>query len=200
MHIRSSFRQYWQIRPRLLFSVGAGLLCALLLPLQFSLLQRLMIGWNVLAWLYLLFLWRLMLVSTPTHIRQIARTQDESASIVLALVSISCLVSILAILFELSSAKQASNSLKNPASSVDRHHIAGVLATAAKPPLPCITPINFTAGGLTSPLPPLFPGNLTKPTYLDFAYFSFTIAVALQTADVAVGTAEVYGRSLCCIR
>ncbi|MCX2957845.1 MAG: DUF1345 domain-containing protein, partial [Serratia symbiotica] len=112
MHIRSSFRHYWQVRPRLPFSVGAGLLCALLLPLQFSLLQRLMIGWNVLAWLYLLFLWRLMLVSTPTHIRQIARTQDESASIVLALVSISCLVSILAILFELSSAKQASNSLK----------------------------------------------------------------------------------------
>lgn len=38
MHIRSSFRHYWQVRPRLLFSVGAGLLCALLLPLQFSLL------------------------------------------------------------------------------------------------------------------------------------------------------------------
>ncbi|MCP1065618.1 DUF1345 domain-containing protein [Serratia symbiotica] len=58
-----------------------------------------MIGWNVLAWLYLLFLWRLRLVSTPTHIRQIARKQDKSTSI-------SCLVSILAIPFELSSAKK----------------------------------------------------------------------------------------------
>ena len=40
-------------------------------------------------------------------------------------------------------------------------------------------------------MPLLFPGNLTEPTYLDFAYFSFTIAVVSQTADVAVGAAEV---------
>lgn len=49
MHIRSSLKHYWQVRPRLLFSVGAGLLCFLLLPAQLSLLQRLMIGWNTLA-------------------------------------------------------------------------------------------------------------------------------------------------------
>ena len=71
-----------------------------------------MIGWNTLAWLYLLFLWRLMLISTPQHIRQIARRQDESASMVLTLVSLGCLVSLLAILFELSSAKQVAGSLK----------------------------------------------------------------------------------------
>ena len=36
----------------------------------------------------------------------------------------------------------------------------------------------------------LFPGATEhfKPGYLDFAYFSFTIAVALQTSDVAVTT------------
>ncbi|MBX9336460.1 DUF1345 domain-containing protein, partial [Serratia marcescens] len=112
MHIRSSLKHYWQVRPRLLFSVGAGLLCFLLLPAQLSLLQRLMIGWNTLAWLYLLFLWRLMLISTPQHIRQIARRQDESASMVLTLVSLGCLVSLLAILFELGSAKQVAGSLK----------------------------------------------------------------------------------------
>ena len=44
MHIRSSLKHYWQVRPRLLFSGGAGLLCFLLLPAQLSLLQRLMIG------------------------------------------------------------------------------------------------------------------------------------------------------------
>lgn len=49
MHIRSSLKHYWQVRPGLLFSVGAGLLCFLLLPAQLSLLQRLMIGWNTLA-------------------------------------------------------------------------------------------------------------------------------------------------------
>ncbi|MBH3096683.1 DUF1345 domain-containing protein [Serratia ureilytica] len=190
MHIRSSLKHYWQVRPRLLFSVGAGLLCFLLLPAQLSLLQRLMIGWNTLAWLYLLFLWRLMLVSTPQHIRQIARRQDESASMVLALVSLGCLVSLLAILFELSSAKQVAGSLKTL-------HLLLTGATLAVSWL--LLPTAFTMhyahqfyrqGAQQDPLPLLFPGNLADPTYLDFAYFSFPIAVASQTADVAVGAAE----------
>ncbi|WP_432525611.1 DUF1345 domain-containing protein [Serratia sp. BFP-2025] len=191
MHIRSSLKHYWQVRPRLLFSVGAGLLCFLLLPAQLSLLQRLMIGWNTLAWLYLLFLWRLMLISTPQHIRQIARRQDESASMVLALVSLGCLVSLLAILFELSSAKQVAGSLKTL-------HLLLTGATLVVSWL--LLPTAFTMhyahqfyrqGAQQNPLPLLFPGNLIEPTYLDFAYFSFTIAVASQTADVAVGAAEV---------
>lgn len=169
MHIRSSLKHYWQVRPRLLFSVGAGLLCFLLLPAQLSLLQRLMIGWNTLAWLYLLFLWRLMLVSTPQHIRQIARRQDESASMVLALVSLGCLVSLLAILFELSSAKQVAGSLKTL-------HLLLTGATLAVSWL--LLPTAFTMhyahqfyrqGAQQDPLPLLFPGNLADPTYLDFA-------------------------------
>jgi len=44
---------------------------------------------------------------------------------------------------------------------------------------------------ITEVLPLLFPGKLTEPNYWDFAYFSFTIAVASQTADVAAGTADV---------
>lgn len=73
MHISSSIKHYWQVRPRLLLSVAAGILCYLLLPDRLNQLQRLMLGWNVLAWIYLLSLWRLMLVSTPKHIRQLAR-------------------------------------------------------------------------------------------------------------------------------
>lgn len=132
-----------------------------------------------------------MLVSTPTHIRQIARTQDESASIVLALVSISCLVSILAILFELSSAKQASNSLKTL-----HLGLTGTTLSVSWLLLPTTFTMHYAhqfyrRGASQASLPLLFPGNLTELTYLDFAYFSFTIAVALQTADVAVGTVEV---------
>ncbi|MEX0633985.1 DUF1345 domain-containing protein [Serratia ureilytica] len=128
-------------------------MCFLLLPAQLSLLQRLMIGWNTLAWLYLLFLWRLMLVSTPQHIRQIARRQDESASTVLALVSFGCLVSILAILFELSSAKQASDSLKT-ASGVNRRNAGGLLAAAADRLHHALRPSIYRRGAQQEPLPP----------------------------------------------
>lgn len=191
MRILSPLRHYWQVRPRLLLSVGAGILCYLLLPAQLSQLQRLMLGWNVLAWLYLLFLWRLMLVSTPKHIRQRARAQDENASMVLALVSIGCLVSILAILFELSTAKQVSDSLKT------LHLVlTGTTLVVSWLLLPTAFTMHYAhqfyrQGAPQDPLPLLFPGNLQEPTYWDFAYFSFTIAVASQTADVAVGAAEV---------
>ncbi|CAI0710418.1 Predicted membrane protein [Serratia quinivorans] len=191
MHMPSSIQHYWRVRPRLLLSVAAGILCYLLLPDRLNQLQRLMLGWNVLAWIYLLSLWRLMLVSTPKHIRQLAREQDESASKVLALVSLGCLVSILSILFELSTAKQVSDSLKTL-------HLALTGATLVVSWL--LLPTAFTMhyahqfyrqGAQQDPLPLLFPGDLKEPTYWDFAYFSFTIAVASQTADVAVGAAEV---------
>lgn len=107
-----SLKHYWQVRPRLLISVGVGLLCVGLLPAHLPWLQRLIVGWNVMAWIYLLCLWHLMLGCTPQRTRQLARKQDESASQVLALVSLGCVVSILAILFELSTAKQVSDALK----------------------------------------------------------------------------------------
>ncbi|WP_346826133.1 DUF1345 domain-containing protein [Serratia inhibens] len=191
MYIPSSIKHYWQVRPRLLLSVGAGILCYLLLPAQLSELQRLMIGWNVLAWLYLLFLWRLMLVSTPQHIRQIARSQDESASMVLALVSIGCLVSILSIMFELGTTRQVSDSLKTLHLT-----LTGTTLVVSWLLLPTAFTMHYAhqfyrKEAQQDPLPLVFPGNLAEPTYLDFAYFSFTIAVASQTADVAVGAAEV---------
>jgi uncharacterized membrane protein len=189
--ISSSIKHYWRARPRLLISVGVGILCATLLPAHFSWLHRLMVGWNVMAWLYLLFLWRLMLNSTPQHTQLVARKQDESASQVLAMVSMGCVVSILAILFELGTAKQVSDSLKTL-------HLVLTGSTLVVSWL--LLPTAFTMHyahlfyhprANNEVLPLLFPGKLTEPSYWDFAYFSFTIAVASQTADVAVGTADV---------
>ena len=37
----------------------------------------------------------------------------------------------------------------------------------------------------------LFPDKMLTPSYWDFMYFSFTIAVASQTADVCVGSREM---------
>jgi uncharacterized membrane protein len=186
-----SIKHYWQVRPRLLISVGVGLLCVGLLPAHLSWLQRLIAGWNVMAWIYLLCLWHLMLGCTPQRTRQLARKQDESASQVLALVSLGCVVSILAILFQLSTAKQASDALKTL-------HLALTGSTLVVSWL--LLPTAFTMHyahlfyrqrANTGVLPLLFPGKLAEPNYWDFAYFSFTIAVASQTADVAVGTADV---------
>lgn len=186
-----SLKHYWQVRPRLLIAVGAGLLCAGLMPAHLSWLQRLIVGWNVMAWIYLLCLWHLMLGSTPQRTRQLARRQDESASQVLAMVSLGCAVSILAILFELGTAKQVSDPLKTLQLA-----LTGSTLVVSWLLLPTAFTMHYAhlfyrQRDNTGVLPLLFPGKLAEPSYWDFAYFSFTIAVASQTADVAVGTADV---------
>ena len=178
-----------QIRPRLFMAVLAGLICFLLLPAQLSLLSRGVISWNVLAWFYLLTLWGLMLRANPQHIVKIARQQDESALTVLILVCIASVASLLAIILEISTAKQllgvaktfyigltfstlvASWLLLPTAFAMHYAHIFYLSATRAKPVL--------------------FPDAPNEPLYWDFLYFSFTIAVASQTADVAIGSPKV---------
>lgn len=183
-------KHYMTARPRLLVSIGAGIAGYWLLPGQFSILLRLMIGWNVLAWLYLIMLWWEMLRAEPEDIRTIALRQDESASTVLALVTLTCLVSILVILLELSTLKQLTGSDK-------AWHLilTGATLVVSWSLLPTAFAMHyahlFYRDRTAQDRPLLFPNDLKKPHYWDFLYFSFTIAVASQTADVATGTADV---------
>lgn len=184
-------KHYLQVRTKLLISISAGLLSTLLLPADLPWVQRLIIGWNVLAWLYLFFLWRQIVHSTPQHTRQVACQQDESARQVLMLVSLGCVVSILAILFELGSAKQLSGSLKTLPLV-----LTGTTLVVSWLLLPTAFTMHYAnlyyrPSTNTTRLPLLFPGKLTVPGYWDFAYFSFTIAVASQTADVMVASDDV---------
>lgn len=191
INLPHAIKHYWRVHPRLLFAAAAGIVCFIFLPSHITLLQRLMIGWNVSAWLYLLSLWHLMLSSTPQYTRQIAQEQSESASMVLASVSFGCVASTLAILFELGTAGQVASSLKTL-------HLALTGSTLVVSWL--LLPTAFTMHyahlfyrerAESDVLPLLFPGKLTDPSYWDLAYYTFTIAVASQTADVAVGTADV---------
>jgi uncharacterized membrane protein len=45
-------------------------------------------------------------------------------------------------------------------------------------------------------LPLGFPESLKSPSYVDFMYFAFTIAVAVQTSDVSVRTTAMRGTVL----
>lgn len=56
-----SLRTHLFARLRLLISILAGVICYYALPAQTGTLQRILIGWNVLAWLYLIFIWFRML-------------------------------------------------------------------------------------------------------------------------------------------
>ncbi len=190
MSLLNPVKHYLTVRPRLLVSTGAGILCYWLLPANFSTLLRLMIGWNVLAWLYLIFLWWLMMRARQEDIRQIARMQDESASTVLSLVSVTCLVSVLVILLELSMVKHLSGTAR-----VMHLILTGTTLMGSWALLPTAFAMHYAHLFYRNRAQPetalIFPNNLLKPGYWDFLYFSFTIGVASQTADVAVGSSDV---------
>lgn len=190
MHLLHPVKHYLTARPRLLLAIGAGMVCYWLLPTHFQVVLRLMISWNALAWLYLGFLWWEMLRAEPEDIRTIALRQDESASTVLALVTLTCLVSVLVILLELSTVKHLTGSDK-------AWHLilTGATLVVSWSLLPTAFAMHYahlfyrTRDAQEQPL--VFPCDLAKPHYWDFLYFSFTIAVASQTADVATGTMDV---------
>lgn len=172
-------------RPRLSASVVIGVLVFLLLPARYSLLTRTLVSWDITAWLYLISLWWLMLRATPCRIRQIARTQDESAAKVLSLVCLTSVMSLVAILFELSSVKHLDGVVK-----AVHLGLTGLTLSGAWLLVPTVFAIHyahlFYGAAKSSPVL-LFPDHPEEPLYIDFLYFSFTIAVASQTADVAVG-------------
>jgi len=195
MNLLHPLKHYYRTRPRLLVALLLAVISFFLLPANQPLTQRLLISWNVLAWLYLLFLWVLMLKTPAKGIARIARAQDESAATVLALVCITCLVSILAILFELGAVKNLSGADKV-------QHIALTAATlvVSWSLLPTAFTMHYAhmhyLNNDDENKVLLFPDKIPLPGYWDFAYYSFTIAVAAQTADVGTGNTSVRKISL----
>lgn len=131
-----------------------------------------------------------MLRTPAKDIARIARVQDESAGTVLALVCIACLVSILTILFELGAVKHLGD-------KAQAQHIALTVATlvVSWSLLPTAFAMHyahmFYLSKTKSAKALLVPDALSEPGYWDFIYYSFTIAVASQTADIATGNTAI---------
>ncbi|MGX9273699.1 DUF1345 domain-containing protein [Pantoea ananatis] len=185
-----SLRSNLFARFRLLISVMAGLVCYVLLPEHLGQMQRLLISWNVLAWLYLWFIWFRMLRTAPDEIKRIAQMQDQSAGLVLGLVIVACMISMVAIMSELPTLKSLTGSSRALHLLLTAMTLIGSWAL-----LPSAFAMHYAHQHYlhhnNSMTPMIFPEKPTHPAYWDFLYFSFTIAVASQTADVATGTTEM---------
>lgn len=186
----SSLRSNLFARLRLLISAVAGLVCYVLLPEHLGQMQRLLISWNVLAWLYLWFIWFRMLRTAPDEIKRIAQMQDQSAALVLGLVIVACMISMVAIMSELPTLKSLTGS-----SRALHLLLTAMTLIASWALLPSAFAMHYAhqhylhRSHQVTPL--IFPEKPVSPGYWDFLYFSFTIAVASQTADVATGTTKM---------
>ena len=181
----------WRIlktRKRMLVALGVGLLCGLLLPEARSAVTRALVGWNVGVWFYLALIAHMMARADHSRLQRSAVAHAEGAAVVLAVVVLAAVISVVAIVIELSAAKASGGRTALP-------HLLFALSTVASSwvLLPTLFTLNYASlyylpgdaasgGGLG------FPGNdgSFHPDYVDFAYFAFTIAVASQTSDVTV--------------
>lgn len=175
------------VRPHLFFCVALGALTALLLPMEWAEhpVTRLIIGWNLGAFVYLALALRMMFGATHENMRSRAMSQDEGRFLILAMVIFGAVTVLAAIGGELVLAKGLHGTLRYT-------HIA--LACSTLLTSWAFTQVMFAqhyahdyyvaevrgaGGGLA------FPGEET-PDYGDFLYFSCVIGTSGQTADVNI--------------
>ena len=174
--------------PRIWISAVAGVAVFFLFPVQWSTISRVLVGWNfgVDLFLILIYLWMKSLTAEQICLRYIE--EDETAPFILAAVTVAALLSLVAIVEPLATIKQASGSVRTA-------HFALAALTLIDSWL--LVPVMFTTRyadmfySVTADQRPLHFPNTPEPVFWDFAYFSFTISAACQTADVATETAAV---------
>lgn len=181
--------RHLRVRPYLATAVVAGLAAALVLPADQGAVTRALVGWNVAVWLYLVLLAWMMARADHGRLQRAAVAQAESAGTVLLIVSLAAVFSLVGVVFELSGAKLPGVPHAWP-------HVLLALATVTGSwlLLPMVFALTYAAmyyraGGAGLRFPDDEPAF--KPNYVDFLYFSFTIAVAAQTSDVSVSTAAM---------
>src|SRR5664279_278158 len=173
-------------RPRLYSSMLSGALVVIFLPKSFALHQitRAIVGWNVGAWLYLMLAARMMFWTSREEMRSRAIEQDDGKFVVLGMVIIAALMSLGAIVAELSVGKDMHGMLRYA-------HIALAVLTVLSSW--AFTQVMFAlhyahdfyaAKERGKSVGLKFPG-MAAPDYSDFLYFACIIGTSGQTADVS---------------
>jgi uncharacterized membrane protein len=171
-------------RPRLFISILAGAGAGFALPLQWDTVTKLLIGWNVTVWSYLALVGWLMVRSTHVRVRSIAEQEDRGAGIILTIMSIAAIVSLAAIIFELSTTKNLSAGHR-----LAHYAFTGATVFGSWCLVATLFTLHYARTYYRSPIERRalqFPDNEANPDYWDFLYFSYTIAVAAQTSDISV--------------
>jgi uncharacterized membrane protein len=177
-------RKFIHVRPGLMFSIVLGILVGSILFSSLSWVTRLLIGWNVMTWVYLFCMAWLMIHASHARVRKIAEDQDHGAVIVLVMMSVAAVISLVAIVLELAGVHQLTVEYKllyyllTGFTVLGSWLMVGVLFTFHY--------ALFFYKSLPTQRALVFPNQEQNPNYWDFLYFSFTIAVAAQTSDVMV--------------
>jgi len=187
-------------RPHLTLAIALGVLVGLLWPHSHPWLRRALVGWNAGVWAYLVSMMWMMATADERKVRQIAGKEDESAGLVLFTLVIGVVLSLYAIVSELTRMDHV------PADQVAlRYAFTALTVVGSWLLVGVLYCFHYAHQYYRAPgdrLPLHFPDEGLEPNYWDFLYFSFTISVAVQTSDVSVTSRTmrklVLGQSVLC--
>jgi uncharacterized membrane protein len=167
--------------PRIWIALAAGTATFLLLPAGWSFVSRLLLSWDlaVTAFLAAIYLWTRNL--TAEQIRSHCSEEDPSGRIILITVTTAALLSLVATVELVATLRHVENDARFWHLS-----LAAVTLIDSWLLLPTMFTMHYADmfyNARAADRPLAFP-QTDMPLFWDFAYFSFTIAAACQTADV----------------
>ena len=171
-----------------LLGCASGIVCSFVVP-GLSLITHVLIGWNIGVWTYLiLMIWQTNRAEAD-DVKRFAIIEDENAGLVLTMVCVAAIASLAAIGVELVGSKGLSTNAKafhyvfTGLTIVGSWLVTGVIFSLH------YARLFYTADTQKPAL--RFADGEENPDYWDFLYFSFTISVAVQTADVGVASRDL---------
>ena len=173
---------------KLISSILAGVVLFFLLPGHWAVLARVLVSWNSSVTLFLLWVFAWMSSRTAEQLYIQYKEEDETAGIILVTVICAALLSLVAIVLMLSTVKQVSGSEK-----VMHVSLAAATVVSSWLLVPTMFMLHYADAyySVTDENRPLLFPETRRPLFWDFAYFSFTIAAACQTADVATANTSI---------
>jgi uncharacterized membrane protein len=179
-----------RLHARLFIAVIVGFAVVPVLPGDWWLTTRLLVGWNVGIALYLVMMQRVIWRCDVARLRRRAKEQDEGGFAILLLSMAATLATLVAIVFELGGQKHADHEL-----AVVHVLLAMTTTVLSWTFMHTIFSLHYAheyygeghdkkIGGLN------FPGE-NEPDYLDFLYFSLVIGMTSQVSDIAITSRSI---------
>jgi uncharacterized membrane protein len=170
--------QHLRLSIALILGVGSFFV----LPDSLSLISRMLISWDLGTLLFLITIYAWMRGLTAEQIFCHYVDEDPSGPVILVVVIIAALLSLLGIIEPLTMLRHAAHGTR-----AAQFALAAITLIASWLLVPTMFTMHYADMYYSAPpkdRPLAFP-QTDMPAFWDFAYFSFTIAAACQTADVS---------------
>jgi uncharacterized membrane protein len=145
-------------------------------------MTRTLTAWDVAVTLLLALTFALLPRLSSKQLQDQYRQNDPTGPVILAIAVVAAILSIVAIVMFLSTLKQVPEAQK--AAHIPLAVFTIIVSWVLVPTSYTVHYADLYYSASHSKRPLVFPGT-EQPAFWDFAYFSFTIAAACQTADVS---------------